>query len=329
MFKKIFPFGAGLPPDSSFKIFIVSEGYVAGKRADFYNACNLFINNFFNAYPFSGIDRSLTSISIYAHFEASANAGPSMNAPAAPGRTLFDTSMNSGAELLSLNKTKINDKLNSLSLKYDGADIQASTLLSTKGPVSGGAGALTVILLPPTAGNGGEYEHEPQAGDYYFVATTQNNRWYQVIIRGVAKAIGLGDEFDLPGNNFLEPVGENIILFAHGYPNLVYFDSVPLMPPSNNFKWKNKLSVVQQLAPLEIVRHPGNAATIDRTLDTSFTSPDLIKLYEGGGGYRTKVYRSSRDCILRRKIGDISLPLRKQEIQLCPICSEFIYHAFK
>jgi hypothetical protein len=275
------------------------------------------------------MNRCFTSLSVYAHFEASANAGPSINAVAAAGRTLFDTSLNAATELLTLNKAKVNNKLNSLTMKYDGSDIQVSKLLSTGDPVCGASGALTVILLPSTAGNGGEYEHVPQDGDYYFVATTQNDLWYQVIIRGIGKAIGLGDEFDLPGNDFLEPAVENTTLLGHGYPNLLYFKPEPTEAPYKSFKWRDKLSVTQQQVPLEIIRHPGNAATPDRTLDTSFTSPDRIKLYEGGGGYRTRVYRSSMDCLLRRKIAEPSLPIRKKEVQLCPICSEFMYHTFK
>ena len=49
-------------------------------------------------------------------------------------------------------------------------------------------------------------------------------------------------------------------------------------------------------------------------------SYENIELWEGGGYFRKNVYRSAYDCLLRRRIGDSSLPVKAIKTAICPIC---------
>jgi hypothetical protein len=327
--KKIFPAAIAASPAVTFKLVIVAEGFTTSQEQVFYNNCNELVSSIFATTPFS-LTRHIPSwINIYTYFQASANEGCAVDAPASAGRTAFESSLASAAELLSFNTASINDFIDNVFIQQGDSSEHLSTRMSRGTVMYGSLACLVLVLLPPTGGNGGEYEHSPAEEDYYFVATTQDGEWHQVVIRAIAKCLGLWDEFELSGTDYGSP-GEDDAHFYHSAArNLVYFDTPPGSAPDSSFKWRKLLSATQQLLPLEVVSHPGDANTPDRSLSTEPISSQQIKLYEGGGGYRSRIYRSSFDCLLRRRIGDTSIPVRKQLVPLCPVCLEELLGCIK
>lgn len=65
-----------------------------------------------------------------------------------------------------------------------------------------------------------------------------------------------------------------------------------------------------------------NPTVKNRNLLSPFTSELQVELYEGGGEFRTRVFRAAEDCINRRSIGKTSLPLTQSKIDFCPICKD-------
>lgn len=59
---------------------------------------------------------------------------------------------------------------------------------------------------------------------------------------------------------------------------------------------------------------------LEGTFPTLSFSYKTIELWEDGGGYRKKIYRAAHDCLLRRRIGDTTLPVKTKRVSLCPIC---------
>jgi hypothetical protein len=78
------------------------------------------------------------------------------------------------------------------------------------GDLLGSTGAVVALLLPPIAGESATAEAQSaiDPGDYHFVAWTTNNFWYQVVLRALGNVLGLGDEWELDGVDFLGPPSE-------------------------------------------------------------------------------------------------------------------------
>jgi hypothetical protein len=320
--KKIFPGGMAALPTVTFKLVILAEGFTTDQEQVFYNNCNELVGSIFSTSPFSLTRHFPSWINIYTYFQASASEGCAVDVAAPPGRTAFGSSLVSATELLSFDTASINDFINNVFIQQGDNSEHLSTHISKGSVMYGGLACLVVVLLPATGGSGGEYEHTPAEDDYYFVATTQDGEWHQVAIRAIVKCLGLCDEFELSGADYASPGADEAMFYNTASRNLVYFDTPPGAAPDSSFKWRKLLSSTQQLLPLEVVAHPGDAATADRSISAEPVSSQEIKLYEGGGGYRSKIYRSSFDCLLRRRIGDTSIPLRKQQVPFCPVCLE-------
>ena len=62
----------------------------------------------------------------------------------------------------------------------------------------------------------------------------------------------------------------------------------------------------------------------DNTIDAVPMTPSTIEYWEGGGGYRTKVYRSAHDCLMRRRIGESRLPVSAGRVAFCKVCTQHL-----
>lgn len=319
MLKKLFPTGIGNTPLDSFKLILVAEGYLAAENAAFAGDCVDLLERLLATTPFNLSRGHPHWLSVYGAFQASAQSGPAIDTPAAAGRTMFESSLNTATGVLTVNQAKVNAYVAAETVPF-GVGSEALAEFCAVGERSYGlTGALIVLLLPAIAGhpNGGEAENAPGANDYHFVATSKNGVYQQVVASALARCLGLGDEFELAGANQLSPGDEGIPVTRHF--NLEYFETGPPNPITGATKWFPLFSAVERTLVPAI--HPkADPTTPDTSLDSPPATAAGVQFWEGGGGYRTKIWRTSHDCLMRRRIGDQALPVRATPVPLCPAC---------
>jgi hypothetical protein len=325
MLKKIYPFDAGSTFDNSFKIIFISEGYLAADRADFISSCIDFTDKLLESPPFNLTRINSNWLSVYASFTPSKNSGPSVNTIPAAGRTAFESKVDTATGLIAVNQLKLNAYLDAETVFYNKTVTTLNKLCQKGVPNYGLGGSLFVLLTPAVAAkpNGFEYEHTPSATDYYFVATTTDNLWHQLVIRAMCKVLWLGDEFELNGSDFLSPDLSDVNIKI-GLPfNLELLQTPPVFNGDRS-KWKKLFSTTQR--GVTAVKHlkPPAPAKADNTISNDEVSFKDIEFWEGGYGYRTKVYRTAKDCLMRRKIGEPLLPTRKKMVAFCPACMQYL-----
>ena len=324
MLRKVFPFDAESSFFNSFSIIFVSEGFLASESALFTSHCLDFTNRLMEYPPFNLTRINSNWLSVYSSFKASDNHGPIINSGSIAGRTAFESTVNTGTGLMTFNTSKINDHLESESLREYENEYQMSETLNKGVGNYGYTGTLVVLLLPQISGHaaGADFESEINEENYHFIATSADGYWHQVVIRGICKLMGLGDEYEQTGTEYLapDPDGRKELV---GYPNIQYFETAPTEVKSNS-KWFKLYSAVKQEMPAEVYPKTGDTSIPDTSLDSKFISYDVPAFCEGAGGYRTKVYRSCRDSLMRRKIGSLELPLRNRPLALSPASFYFI-----
>jgi hypothetical protein len=322
---RIFPYLGNADTTNSFKLIFVSEGYLADEATKFYGDCLAFADNLIQMAPFNLSRITSCWLSIYTAFTPSGSSGPSIDTPATIDRTAFESTYMSATGALTFNQTKVNAFLDSLQFT-DSFGTESFNAVVAKGePVSAPAVSLVIILLPPLSGHpdGAEAENNPTDNDYYFVATTTDKLWHQVVIRGICQNIGLGDEFELDGATQLAPVvdpsvGSMLLPF-----NLFYSTTTP-GTAQDCLQWLPLFSSTQRSGPITTHPKSGTPANPDYTLEDPPLFHPVIEYWEGGGGYWTQIYRSAQDCLMRRKIGFPQLPLREQPLSFCPACYHYL-----
>jgi hypothetical protein len=262
-------------------------------------------------------------LSIYAGFAPSGQSGPAINTPAAVNRTAFESSLTTATGILSLNQTKINAWVAAETLLADSVEFPLDQFLTIGAPSSGFGGTLLVALLPSVAGHpaGGEFESAPGPNDVHCLAVSKDGFYQQAIARGIAALVGLADEFELPGATNLEP---GTVGFARTAAyNLEVFGSAPPSPIDSGSQWY-ALSGVSERTSLTGVHAKADPTTPDISLEAVPARQPRIEFWEGGGGFRTKVWRSAHDCLMRRRFGDATLPVRNAKVSFCPACRYYL-----
>ena len=183
-----------------------------------------------------------------------------------------------------------------------------------------------LIFLLPSQGDGGFENEFGDAVDeeFYFIATSCDDNWEQLIIRSLCKIMSLGDEFELNEPAFEHPSRGTGELLDEFHPNLIYLDTPLSSVPAKDTKWRmlgNKPGF-----DFPIRKAPSHPTKADLSIPAHNFLPSGIELWEGGGGYRTKIYRSAHDCLMRREIGNKNLPVRAAEVPLCPVCAAYMQH---
>lgn len=320
--RKIFPAGLAVSPLHTLKIILLAEGFRTADRPQFAAACSDFVAFLSRTAPFSLMDIHPYSISVHSGFVASNAAGAAVDAPA-NNRTAFDGRYDTAAGRLTISQSKFNTFVEdpATTLTVENRDLQLGEVLCKGDLTMGTTGAVVALLVPPIAGKPATAETEsvPSAGDYHFVACTTNNLWHQVVLRTIGRVMGLGDEWELDGSDFLAPASRRDI----PYINLQYFAAPPTTNRDKMMKWRSYLSLVDRIQP-PVVHAKVNLAAADNTIDAVPVAPSTIEYWEGGGGYRTKVYRSAHDCLMRRRLGDSRLPVSAAPVPFCKVCGQHL-----
>lgn len=324
--KKIFPYLASNDPTNSFKIVFISEGYLAEEKGRFMADCLEFADTLLTVCPFDMTKVNPNWISIYSAFTPSNNSGPSIDETAAGNRTAFESFYDSVNKTLAINQAKIKSFIEAEQIESSFGRENLSHYCRKGIPnlSSVGNGTLIVVLLPALKGQpaGAEFEYEPGNDDYYFIAVSKDGLWYQVVIRALCKTLGLGDEYELEGDDKLAPAVSDQNLIFHF--NLEYFPDTAPSLPSHSLNWMDLFSPKEKQQPVPAHLKSGSTANADNSIDAIPVLHTKIEYWEGAGGFRTKVFRSAKDCLLRRKIGSAQLPLRVNEVPFCPACTHFI-----
>lgn len=297
---------------SSLKLFIISEGYVS--QQSFYSESFSLQEKILSHTPFNILtDASFIESSLY--YTPTEHHGPYLGTYGNNLSLNFDTVLNEENQLLTLNLSKLKNVLADL-------ESQASNSLDATSLKDG----IIVVLTPSvsTNGIGGSFEYLSQSDDEpSFVATTTDGYWEQVVIRAICRYFGLGDEFELDGADYLEPEIRNGFIIDELMPNLIYDPTILESMDLADTKWQSLIPSILKNQEQEINRHVNHPLHADETF-SPYSSINSDVLWEGGGGFRTKIYRYAHDCLMRRRIGSKSLPIKTSKVPLCHICETYM-----
>lgn len=315
--KKLYPRNGADSYLTTTSLIFIAEGYTAEQQTMFYRDVDQAFQRMLDYHNLINLRLENNSISVYTLFLPSSQSGIASSATEAINRTPFESYLSNG---LHLNYNKVKDVLEETYFdSTEDSGIKESLFLIGSDEAPRLKQAIPVFIFPYINSQIGELE-SLENDKYYFIATTLDNRYEQVILRALMRVWGLGDEFELAGSDFLEPSKEIGSTINFVYPNLFYTESANLMTPLNtDFKW-NTFFTSFSTSNIPVHPHPGSINDPDRAIPETPLALKTIELWEGGGGFRTNVYRASRDCLLRRRIGDSSLPVKDKIVALCPLC---------
>jgi hypothetical protein len=302
---------------SAFHVLFVAEGFVAADEPVFLRWCRVFERALLDTPPFGLLKSNQHVLALWGLFVASQQAGPVRGPP--PGATAFRSTYDPGTGTLTVDESDLAARLGAARLPGPGGtSIEATRLLKyVVAPYDG----LVVVLLPPSAGGAelpGELDANPHGlttGAPSYVAVTADPGWERVVVRALARCFGLGDEFSRADGT---PPPDLEAIKAGFYANLL---AGPLpaadKPPPEEFKWYRDLSFDARTQPVPVIPFGGSPPS----------PPRQIALFEGGGGYRSKVYRSAADCVMRRRIGGGADSPRQRPVPFCTVCDHFLMRA--
>lgn len=326
---KLYPQNGEATYRYSLSLIFIAEGYTASQKNQFFKDVSIAYDKLLAYDCLSNLKFRNNFFGVYSLFIPSSQTGIAPNKATAAGRSPFESYLDSSG--LHLNYSKVETVLESsfFNDNNDGSEVSKRLIVNDQGVTKSLFPALPVFIFPNIATQIGEIENLI-SNQYYFLATTLDNYYEQIVARSLLKLIGLGDEFELPGTDKRQPVDDTTgKMVDYVCPNLLYTTNPSgITLNSSVFKWKIFFSESSSLS-IGIHPHPAAIDTPDRTLPSIPLSYGGIALWEGGGGYRKNIYRSAYDCLLRRRVGDSTLPVKAKRVGLCPICSTYLKKATK
>lgn len=302
-------------PTYSSPVVLVAEGWPAAKEQEFDAVCGQFWERLLQIPGFNLLRRYPERVSVWSLFSPSPAEGAGPVAQASPAGATWDGTK------LQLDQPRVLDYLQQNAVASDDGYGQYALSTLVHGYEASNAGVVA-FLLPPVSGGApftAEYDSvQPQASvplteQFRWVATTVDADWERVVARALARSFGLGDEWSDPGPDFAAPAPAPVPgqdrPFARSEVNLVS-GPPPTTAPDPSFPWFRELDARGRSRPLTVVP----------TGQQSPTPNEPIQLFEGGGWYRTGVYRSAADCFMRRRIGDPANTPRMDDVPFCVLC---------
>lgn len=318
MASKIFPFGVGNPLDNSFKLILVAEGFTAAQKADFATLCQDLLDALLATTPFNVTRAHPGWLTVLKVFAPSANVGPRIGAGGGHS-TVLGSFVDSSTNRLVVDHALLYALLNVQVVTDSAGPRKLSELVSPGDIMIGPTGAVIAVITPATANPAqGADDHVRPIDDttYHLVATTANGLWHQVVLRGIAAALGLADEFERPDAAYASASDSNKEFL--NTPNVIFRDTPPTLN-SDVPAWRHVMSGMEWLAPAVVHAHPPNDLP-NTAMPAAPSVAGKIEFWEGGAGYRRKSYRSAEDCLMRRAPGLGYLPARNQAVAFCPVC---------
>lgn len=305
-------------------LLFIAEGFTAQQEQLFYSTIFDIYDRISSYECFTKLKQDNSKIAFLSLYVPSANSGTATSASSAIGNTILESYID--AQGLHIDYNKLETLINDSIIIRDGEEQLLSEnliIMDDYFTYIVNDFIIPIVIFPDSTMPHGELEHI-ESNHFYYIATTLDNYYEQIVIRGLAKISGLGDEFDVAGLDFEQPepeTGEKINIV---HPNLFYTeDANNLTYDSDSFKWVG-LFPESATSAVNVHPHPSSGTVPDRNLPAIPFSYKTIEMWEGGGLYRKYVYRPSVDCLLRRKIGESTLPVKDKRVSLCPICMRFL-----
>ncbi|MEM6269773.1 MAG: hypothetical protein AAF998_10065 [Bacteroidota bacterium] len=314
-------------------VHFISEGY--NSEASFYNDVKKVTDAIQKMDPFSLTKMNKYWMTVYTHYVAVGSQGGAdsgihfgSSGPSS-GSTALDSWYHTGNNTLNLDMAKVQAVLATLNIRdADDNNINIKTTFFSDTNSASGEQRLSwdcvfVVLIPEvtsqvSVANRTRVEAElipGSATDPYVVATSVNGLHHQVVARGLCKIMGLQDEYEELGSATLNNDQEKVLALA---PNIVRLDTPPTGTPATDFKYYEYLSPTEQSSGFTVVSNP-NPSSPNSVLETKPVFPSGFEMHEGAGRQATKYYRSASDGLMRRKIGDNSLPVKTMPLEVSPL----------
>ncbi len=300
-----------LQPDSpratvadSYSLLVIAEGFT--QEDDFVQHCLEMRESLLSRTPYNLLRVYPGPFSVYYAFTPSNVPGPALGT--VPG----DTCLRSTYDLTTGQLRIDNSALAAALLKITGAPS------SLYGNWTAVRGLDLLVLLPDSAGGQAisatlEQVGSPMVTTAFVATTVDGDLWYQVPMRMISLGLGLEDEAEDPAPAPASPTGDQAQTLAYR-PNVILKSAAPIGPPTAQFKWYDDLSPAQRTRALNVVPFGGTSS-----------STDPIQLFEGAAGFRSDVYRSATDCLMRRRpAGTGVYSLKGHEVALCVICERHL-----
>jgi len=282
---------------NSRSFIFLAEGYREADESLFYTDVFNLLNKLENSFPFSCLkgNGNHKMFSVFVSFSPSAENGYASSQLEAAGRSVFESYFENGKLHVSNNKinTYIDDLIYTGNQNGEPILVRNSIPKGIRYQVEGlptfEQNKLIFILLPEANRTDVELE-VVDANTYYTILTSVDNHAEQIIQKATGRTLGLGDEFDLPGNDYLKPVDIQGEFILSTFPNLYYAPDITIGPnPTVNedFPWRwgfdkgynSSIPIVKNSTP----------SVVNRNLPTHNVSYLDIELWEGGGGFRTQL----------------------------------------
>jgi hypothetical protein len=285
MLQKLYPSCAGAPLASSFKLIFLAEGFAS--RVDFLSACADFYDWLLATPPFNVTRFGPGWLTVFGEFTH----------PPVPIATGPSTA--NGA--IALQPGALTALMPNLTVREHGVTRPLSDIFPSGFAYGGWAGGLIVVLLPSGGVSAAQVEHMPGAGEYHFIAVTTDAYWEQLVARTIAHLLGLEEEHGGPAQAPVTPQDKAFFGF-----NVDYRPNPPGIAAEN--KWR------------VLGANSATPAPAAATPDSYPTTPDGVAYWEGAGGFQSEVYRTAKDCLMRRRLSDPSSSLRARRVPFCLAC---------
>lgn len=322
MASKIYPFGIGNSLETSFKLLLVAEGFTSAQQGQFAALCVDMVESLLSTTPFNRTRARPEWLTVIKAFSASTSSGPRVGS-ASGHSTVLGSSVDTATNRLVIDHARLKTLLDAQVITTAGGTRPLAEYFAPNGVYYGITGSLIAVMTPavsnPAAG-ADDHVRPSVAGEYHLVATTANGLWHQVVLRGIAFALGLVDEYERAEADYAVAPAESTLLASA--PNVVFSDTAPVMN-SDFIAWRDAMSPVEWLSPAQVHAHPANDLPNTAVPAAPYTA-DRIAFWEGGAGYRRKAYRAAEDCLMRRAPGLGYLPARTEAVSFCPVCISHI-----
>lgn len=325
MASKIYPFGVGAPLDSSFKLILIAEGFTEAERDQFGVLCFDMVEALLETTPFNRTRVRPEWLTVIKVFSASASSGPRIGSSSGHS-TVLSSYVDTATNRLVIDHAGLAALLDAHVITTDVGSQKLADFYSSGGVFSGVTGGLVAVITPAigSPADGADDHVQPATADqYHLVATTANGLWHQVVLRGIATALGLADEYERADAAYAAASDSSPELA--NAPNVVFSDTPPVLN-SDFVAWQHVMSPVDWLSPAQVHAHPANDLP-NTTLPAAPYADGNIAFWEGGAGFRRKAYRAAEDCLMRRAPGLGYLPARSQAVAFCPVCISHIRSA--
>lgn len=322
-FKKIIP--SILPSSnrvsSNINLIFISEGFLIEDEKYFWNLLNYFSQKLNTTFPFSIASQNSNFINVYGCFLSSKIKGANLQGDFINNSNLLDSYYNSTSLRLMVDESKLIDLAKKIVINNNGNEINFKKVLS-ENYVQTEYSNLFIILIPENdiTELDGELESINNSQVNYIAFTTKG-RWEQFVFKSIGKMLGLADEFELSDENSLEPDRHEKELISFHSPNLFCFEENESENFSSSLKWKSFTSVFNN--PPHVINVKDYNFPNESLPNNNFSNSKIL-FTEGGGGYRKGVFRSSKDCLMRRRFNSKTLPIRESKIPFCFICEDYL-----